>query len=146
MTYEAKLSNIITRLKEVRANHPELTLQKISDHTGVSLSTVTRIFAEGSEASSFRYDSVRPIAEMLLDLDDLDEGDDDEKALKAIIQFKDSAIKQLQEQLVQEHEKYEKKLEKERAEHKRKTEFLMNQIEKKDARIDWLFDLLKEKK
>lgn len=146
MTYEAKLSNIITRLKEVRANHPELTLQKISDHTGVSLSTVTRIFAEGSEASSFRYDSVRPIAEMLLDLDDLDEGDDDEKALKAIIQFKDSAIKQLQEQIAQEHEKYDKKLEKERAEHKRKTEFLMNQIEKKDARIDWLFDLLKEKK
>ena len=145
MTYEAKLSNIITRLKEVKSNHPEITLQKIADHTGVSLSTVTRIFAEGSETSSFRYESVRPIAEMLLDLDDLDEGDEDEKALKAIIQFKDTAIKQLQEQLAQEREKYEKKLEKERAEHKRKTDFLMNQIEKKDARIDWLFDMVKSK-
>lgn len=95
MTYSEKVSNIIIRLKEVRGKQPDLTLQKISNHTGVSLSTVTRIFADGSETQGFRYDSVRPIAHMLLGIDNLDEGDDSEKALKAVIQLKDTAIEQL---------------------------------------------------
>ena len=145
MTYEAKLSNIIIRLKEVKSNHPEITLQKITDHTGVSLSTVTRIFADGSEESSFRYDSIRPIAEMLLALDDLDEGDDDEKALKAIIQFKDTAIKQLQAQLDAEKEKHERKLEKERAQHRTSIDFLKNQIDLKDDRITRLLSAIEKR-
>lgn len=143
MTYEAKLANIIARLKEVKRNQPEFTIQKISDHTGISPSTVTRIFAEGSETQSFRYDSIRPIAQMLLGIDDLDEGDTDEKALKAIIQFKDAKIKELEERLSEEKEKHEKKIEKERAEHRRSVDFLKHQIELKDARIDRLFEMVK---
>lgn len=135
MTYETKLANIILRLKEVKRNQPEFTLQKISDHTGVSFSTVTRIFAEGSETQSFRYDSIRPIAQMLLGIDDLDEGDDDEKALKAIIQFKDARIKELEQKLAEEKEKHEKKIEKERMQNRTSIDFLKNQIELKDDRI-----------
>lgn len=145
MTYQSKVSNIILRLKEVRDKTPDYTLQKISDHTGVSLSTVQRVFAEGSENQNFRYESIKPIAKMLLDLDSLDEGEDDEKALKAIIQFKEAAIEQLKDQLTQEREKHEKKLEKERAQHKTSIDFLKHQIELKDDRIDLLLDMLKNK-
>lgn len=135
MTYEAKLANIITRLKEVKKNQPEFTIQRISEHTGISPSTVTRIFADGSENQSFRYDSIRPIAQMLLGIDDLDEGGEDEKALKAIIQFKDTKIKELEQKLADEKEKHEKKLEKERAQFRASLDFLKHQIELKDDRI-----------
>lgn len=145
MTYESKISNIIIRLKEAKANNPELTLQKIAEHTGVSPSTVTRIFAEDSENQNFRYESIKPIAKMLLDLDSLDEGSDDEKALKAIIQFKEAAIEQLKAQLESEKEKYEKKLEKERSQSRTSIDFLKHQIDLKDDRIDFLLQALNDK-
>lgn len=144
MNYEAKISNIVVRLKEYKEDHPEITLQKISDHTGVSLSTVTRIFDKDSENKTFRYDSIKPIAKMLLGLDSLDEGDDGEKALKAIIQYKETAILQLKEQLELEREKHEKKLEKERAQSRASIDFLKHQIELKDKRIDDLFEMIKK--
>lgn len=146
MNYDAKLANIITRLKEVKENNPELTLQKISDHTGVSFSTVSRIFADGSESSSFRYESVKPIAKMLLGLDSLDEGNDDELALKAIIQFKETAIEQLKKEINDLKEKHERKLEKERAQYRTSIDFLKHQIELKDARMDYLFEALENRR
>lgn len=145
MTYETKIANIIARLKEVKRNQPDLTIQKISEHTGISPSTVSRIFAEGSENQSFRYDSIRPIAQMLLGIDDLDEGDEDEKALKAIIQFKDAKIRELEQKLIEEREKHEKKLEKERLQHRTSIDFLKLQIELKDDRIDVLLDMVHRK-
>lgn len=144
MNNDAKISNIILRLKEYKEDHPEITLQKIADHTGVSLSTVTRIFDKDSETKTFRYDSIKPIAKMLLGLDSLDEGDEGEKALKAIIQYKETAIMQLKEQLELEKEKHEKKLEKERSQSRASIDFLKHQIELKDKRIDDLFDMLKK--
>lgn len=132
---EYKLANIVSRLKEVKEKRPELTLQKISDNTGVPYTTVQRIFAEGSEENSFRYESIQPIAKMLLDLDDLGEGNDDDKAYKAIIQFYETAITQQKEQ-------YEKKIEEIWAEHRRRTDFLIHQIELKDERIDKLFSMV----
>lgn len=144
MTYESRISNIIVKLKEVRNHHPEYTLQRISDHTGVSMSTVTRIFASGSENQSFRYDSIRPIAQMLLGIDNLDEGEDDEKALKAIIQFKDTRIKELEAALNEEKAKHERKLEKERAQSRTSIDFLKHQVDLKDARIDSLMGSVKE--
>ncbi len=146
MNYDAKLANIITRLKEVKENNPELTLQKISDHTGVSFSTVSRIFADGSENSSFRYESVKPIAKMLLGLDSLDEGNDDELALKAIIQFKETAIEQLKKEINDLKEKHERKLEKERTQYRTSIDFLKHQIELKDARMDYLFEALENRR
>lgn len=140
MTYEAKISNIILRLKDVKKKDPEYTLQKISDHTGVSLSTVTRIFAEGSETQSFRYESIRPIAQMMLGIDDLDEGNEDEKALKSIIQFKDARIKELECKISEEKERHEKKLDKERSQSRASIEFLKNQIGLKDDRITKLMN------
>lgn len=140
MTYDEKISNIIKRLKAVKESDPTLTLQKISDHTGVSFSTVSRVFDDDSENKNFRYDSIKPIAKMLLGLDSLDEGAEDEKALKAIIQFKETAIEQLKEQLEAEKEKYERKLEKERSQSRTSIEFLKRQIELKDDRITLLLE------
>lgn len=145
MTYESKLANIIVRLKEVKDNDPSLTLQKISDHTGVSLSTVTRVFSEGSEEQNFRYESIRPIAEMLLGLDNLDEGADDEKALKAIIQFKDATIQQLKNQLEEEKAKHLEKLEAERSQSRTSIDFLKHQIELKDDRITLLLNAIEDR-
>lgn len=145
MTREDKLANIIVRLKEVKNKQPELTLQKISDHTGVSFTTVSRVFAAGSETVSFRYESIRPIAQMLLGIDNLDEGEDDEKALKAIIQFKDARIKELEESLEREREKHINKIEKDRAQYQKRIDFLMNQIELKDHRITQLLDNLERR-
>lgn len=142
MTSEAKISNIIIRLKEVMNASPDMTLQKIADHTGVSLSTVTRVFAKDSEQKSFRYDSIKPIAKMLLGLDSLDEGAEDEKALKAIIQYKETEFSQLEQQFQELKERYEKKLEKERAQARTSIDFLKHQIELKDDRITLLLNEL----
>ena len=82
---------------------------------------------------------------MLLGIDDLDEGDDDEKALKAIIQFKDTKIKELEAKLIEEKERYEKKLEKERAQFRSSIDFLKHQIELKDDRITRLMEGLERR-
>lgn len=128
--YQAKISNIIIRLKKVRNNNPEITIQKISDQTGVSMSTVTRIFADGSENQSFRYESLKPIALMLLGSDGLDEDMHTEEVEMRVSQIK---------------EKYEGRLEKEQAQHQRRVDFLMHQIELKDERITLLLNEVKDR-
>ena len=122
-----------------------MTLQKISDHTGVSFTTVSRVFSANSENISFRYDSIRPIAQMLLGIDNLDEGEDDEKALKAIIQFKDARIKELEDLLEKEREKHTQKSEKERAQSRTSIDFLKHQIELKDDRITMLLNAVEKR-
>ena len=129
--YQTTISNIIIKLKKAKNNNPELSLQKISDETGVSKSTVTRIFADGSEDQSFRYDSLKPICLMLLGNDGLED---------------DMDYDEYQLQLAEIKDKYEKKLEMERDQFKRSKDFLMHQIELKDQRIDTLFDYVEDLK
>lgn len=129
--YQSKISNIIIRLKKARNNSPEFTLQKISDETGVSMSTLKRIFSDGSENQSFRYDSLKPICQLLLGTDGLDD---------------DMDYEEFQIQLAEIKEKYEKKLEKEREQFRKSKDFLMHQIELKDKRIDILFEAVEDRK
>lgn len=129
--YQTTISNIIIKLKKAKNNNPELSLQKISDETGVSKSTVTRIFADGSEDQSFRYDSLKPICLMLLGNDGIED---------------DMDYDEYQLQLAEIKDKYEKKLEMERDQFKRSKDFLMHQIELKDQRIDTLFDYVEDLK
>ena len=128
--YQSKVTNIVIRLKRAKHENPEMTLQKISDMTGVSMSTVTRIFADGSENQSFRYESLKPIALLLLKSDGLDEEIDSEEIQMQINELK---------------EKYEKKLEKERDQHRRNVDFLKNQIVLKDDRITRLLDAIEKR-
>lgn len=128
--YQAQISNIVIRLKKARNRNPEMTIQRISDQTGVSMSTVTRIFADGSENQSFRYESLKPICILLLDSDGLDE---------------ELPSDEVQMQISQIKEKYDAKIEKERAQYSKRIDFLMHQIELKDDRITRLMDTLDDR-
>ena len=121
--YQSQITNIIIRLKKAKNKNPEMTLQKICDDTGVSKSTVTRVFADDSENQSFRYESLKPLALYLLGTDGLDEEIDADEMQLRMSQLKD---------------KYEKKLEKEREQNRKSIEFLKAQVAKKDERIDYM--------
>lgn len=121
--YQSQITNIIIRLKKAKNKNPEMTLQKICDDTGVSKSTVTRVFADDSENQSFRYESLKPLALYLLGTDGLDEEIDADEMQLRLSQLKD---------------KYERKLEKEREQHRKSVDFLKHQVEKKDQRIDYM--------
>lgn len=128
--YQSQITSIIIRLKKAKASNPELTIQNIADETGVSKSTVARVFADDSENQSFRYESLKALCMYILGTDGLDEEIDADE-----MQFRLGQLK----------EKYEKKLEHERMQHDRSIEFLKGQIEKKDARIDLLLNALEDR-
>lgn len=125
--------DLILRLKAVRAEKG-LTLQEIFDMldaagTHVGITSIKKVFADGSEDLGFRYhDTIEPIAKVLLDLYD-DQGDAEAVALKADLAVKDELIARLERELAECRE-----------EHARRAEFLLRQIELKDARIDTLMD------
>lgn len=128
--YQSKIESIIIRLKKAKNESPEMTLQKISEQTGVSMSTVTRIFADGSENQSSRYESLKPLAQLLLHSDGLDEELDNDEFQMQINELKD---------------KYDKKLEKERENHQKSLDFLKHQIALKDDRITLLLNALEDR-
>ena len=127
-----KVAAIITQLKKVREENG-LSYQKIVDlveQNGgyVSISTVRRVFEDGSEAYGFQYENtLKPIADAVLGIY-TDTGEvtaDEADAMKAIIDYKSDRIAQLEAQLARTQESY-----------KRRIDFLMNQIALKDSRID----------
>lgn len=147
--------------KEVKKLRDEkgLSLNKILDlmeQNGdfLSKSTLSRVFAEGSEDNSFRYEeTIRPIANALLDIETIEEDDDmDKKAMKALLKFKIQRIEELEQQiekleleLNKEKVKHHEKLDKERDQSRRSIEFLKEQIAYKDKRMDMLLDAVFEK-
>ena len=148
---------VILKLKEVRAEKnlsfdQILSLMEQNDEY-VSKSTLSRVFAEGSEGQMFRYETtLRPIANALLDIENEEDYDNaDIKAFKSLLKLKMSVIdenvkriEELQEQIKEvenrEKLKYHDKLEKHDSDHQKSVEFLKNQIELKDKRIDQLLD------
>jgi len=127
--------NIISKLKEVKKQN-ELTLPRILDMIEangdyLSMTTLRRVFAANSEQEdSFNYDkTIRPIANVLL----LQEGyapdgsgtNTENEALKAVLKFKNEEIEALQRQLELIRKMYEERI-----------DFLIDQIRKKDKRMD----------
>lgn len=129
---QKKIAGIISRLKVVREENG-LSYQKIVDlveQNGgyVSLSTVRRVFEDGSESYGFQYENtLKPIADAVLGIysDSDDVTADEADAMKAIIDYKSEKIAMLEAQLERCEESY-----------KRRIEFLRKQIDLKDARID----------
>lgn len=122
---------IITRLKAVKAEY-ELTIPRIKDmieNNGdfISLSTLRRVFADGSEEDTFSYErTLAPIAKALLfqgsrDGEDPAAEEDRLEGLKSVILLKNEEIAKLKD-LVEHLEG--------------RVEFLLSQIEKKDRRMD----------
>lgn len=149
--------DVILKLKEVK-QEKGLSLDKILimvENNGeyISKSTLSRVFKDGSEDSSFRYEeTIRPIANALLDIENEEDYDDAETlAFKSILKLKmrvidenSKKIEELQEQVKEtaskEKLKYHDKLEKHDADHQRSVEFLKRQIELKDERITQLLN------
>lgn len=136
--------DVILALKDVK-KEKDLSLDKIlalMEDNGqyLSKSTLSRVFADGSETNgSFRYETLRPIADVLLDIEHIESDDTtDTKAYKSILKFKKDLIAELKEELNHEKLKYHEKLEKETKHFNDSLAFMTHQIELKDQRIDAL--------
>lgn len=142
--------DVILKLKEVK-KEKGLSLDKIlvlieKNGDFISKSTLARVFKDGSENSSFRYEeTLRPIADALLDIqDDEDNDDTDTKAYKAILRLKKELIIELESKLEtvesEEKTKYLEKLAAETEKFQRSLDYIKHQVELKDKRIDKLMD------
>ena len=150
--------DIIIKLKEVR-EEKGLSLNNIlelleKNNVYLAKSTLSRVFAEGSEDNAFKYEeTIRPIANALLDMENLEETDDlDTKALKTLLKYKIQRIEELERQIEQlesaldkEKIKYHEKLDEERAMYDRRVDFLKEQVAYKDKRMDLLLEAVQEK-
>lgn len=144
---------LILELKEVR-DKKKLSftdIAKLMEKNGdyLAKSTLSRVFAEGSEESSFKYEeTIRPIAKALLDIETIEDDDDmDVRAMKSLLKYKIERIEELERQLEKaqaaldkEKVKYHEKLEKEREQHRASIDFLKDQISLKDKRMDQLLE------
>ena len=130
--HQKKIADIITKLKKVREENG-LSYQKIVELVEkngdyVSLSTVKRVFEEGSESYGFQFENtLKPIANAVLgiysetDIVSASEVD----ALKSIVAYKSDRITELEARLERTEESYRRRL-----------DFLKEQIALKDQRID----------
>lgn len=124
---QKKKSEIIRNLKRVRAENG-LSINEIvklceDNGEAVSETTVKKVFADGSEALGFNYDlTLKPIIHAIL-------GDHEETAetdmMISVAEFKAEKIKDLEAQMARMEDSY-----------KRRIEFLRQQIDIKDSRID----------
>lgn len=125
--------DLIKRLKEIKESH-EITYPRIIERLEkngkfVSLTTLRRVFADGSEnnANSFNYENtLLPIAEVLLEAEDVptpvsSPWAKEIDALKAVIHVQNEEIARLHE--IKDHLEA-------------RITFLLDQIEKKDRRMD----------
>ncbi len=130
---------IILKLKEAKQER-NLSINDIVNLTGnyLSKSTVQRVFADGSENTSFRYeDTIRPLVKAMLDVDTIEDSDDmDTKALKSLLKLKIQRIEELELQLKEEKIKSHEKMEKERKQYDAHIALLNEQIAIKDKRMD----------
>jgi len=140
--------DVILKLKEVR-DEKQLSygdilelMEKNGDY--LSKSTISRVFQEGSEDQSFRYEeTIRPIAKALLDIETIEEDDTtDIKAMKSLLKLKIARIEELESLLDKEKIKHHEKLEKEREQSRKSIEFLKEQVALKDKRMDMLLDAI----
>ena len=135
-----KSQELIRQLKEITAAN-EITYPRILDRMEkngkpVSLTTLRRVFADGSEAnaSTFSYENtLLPIAEVLLNVEDIPTPSDSPCAaeidgLKAVIHAQNEEIVRLHE--IKEHLDT-------------RISFLIDQIEKKDRRMDEKDDIIR---
>ena len=147
------MKEIILNLKAVRSerNLSYTDILNLMEARGdfISKTTLSRVFAEGSEETAFRYEeTIRPIANALLNMENIEEDDTTAiQAIKSILKFKMEYIEELEHQLedkdlelAKEKNKRHDMLDELREEHKRKVDFLMGQIELKDKRIDALLN------
>ena len=152
------MRNLIVELKEVREEkgYSYNDILEMMEKNGdfLSKSTISRVFADGSEEMSFRYEeTIRPIAKALLDIENIEDTDDmDTKAMKTLLKYKIQRIEELESQiehlktlLDKEKIKYHEKMDEERKIYNERIDFLKEQVSLKDKRMDLLLDAVFDK-
>jgi len=150
------MRDIVLKLKEVRDekglsyNDIIKLMEKNGDY--LSKSTLSRVFAEGSEDLSFKYEeTIRPIAKALLDIETIEDDDTlDTQAIKSLLKYKiqrridelERQVEQLKASLDKEKVKYHEKLDEQREMYDRRVDFLKDQISLKDKRMDQLLEAI----
>lgn len=112
----------------------------------VGHTTIGRFFSmDKRHRYNYHYeDTIRPLAELLLDVNTIEETDDAEtQAMKSFVQVKKNRIDELEAALAKEKKKrqdtigkYEQEIVKIREQHDKDTEMLRKQIAFKDKRMD----------
>ena len=124
--------DLIIRLKQIKEEQ-HLSPQDIEgmlDAAGyhVSLNSIRKVFADGSEDLHFRFhDTLQPISRVLLGIYGEDSGDTEVDGLKEAIHVKDELIQKLEQELALSKTKSSEDI-----------AYLKDQIAKKDERIDRL--------
>lgn len=150
--------DIILKLKKVR-EEKKLSYSDILDlmeknGNFLSKATLSRVFADGSEEIKFRYeDTLKPIADALLDIENIEDDDTtDVQAMKTILKYKSARIEELESQIKDMESALDKqkiraneKLEEERERFNRSIDFLKEQVAYKDKRMDMLLDSVQKK-
>lgn len=129
-----KTRQIILRLKEVKMERnlsdPQIHRMVTDKGYVISLSSVVRVFAEGSEDRGFRYeDTIQPIAATLLETDapprDVEGAEATEtEALRQLVQLKNAILEEKEKQI----------------------SYLKNQVEFKESRMQQMDTLLAERR
>ena len=150
-----KSKDLILKLREVQ-REKKLSYDKIlslmeRDGEFTSKATLSRLFGKKWEGYSFDYEqTLIPIANVLLDVDNIEADDDTEtQAFKSLLRLKMSVIdenakqiSELKEQIKdvanREKIKYHEKLQAETDKFQKSLDFAKHQIELKDKRIDQL--------
>ena len=150
--------DLILKLKEVKEekglSYSDIMdlMEKNNDY--LSKATLSRVFAEGSEEIKFRYeDTLRPIANALLDMENIEDEDDvTVQGLKTVLKYKIQIIEEQEKQILllkseldKQKIKAAEKLDKERQDFQKSIEFLKEQVSLKDKRMDLLLNAVSEK-
>lgn len=97
--------DIIIKLKKVREeknlSYTDILNLLEKDNQFLSKSTISRVFADGSEEMSFKYEeTIRPIANAFLDIETIEEDDNmDIQAMKSLLKYKIQRIEDLEKQV-----------------------------------------------
>ena len=143
--------DLILKLKAVREekglSYGEILAQIEQNGSYLSKSTISRIFSEGSEDMSFRFEeTLKPIANVLLDIDNIEADDElDIQAMKILLKIKSQRIEELEAELNKEKLRHHEKLDEIREQNNRSVEFLKHQIDLKDERMDKLLEAVFKK-
>lgn len=139
--------NLILQLKKIYADRG-LSINTVKamvdakEQYPPSRSSIQRIFAEGSEddAASFSYEkTLIPVANALLDIDNIKGAENDDiQGMKALLKYLERQVELSDTAIDEQKISFYEQLEKEREQFRRSLDFLKNQIELKDKRIDQL--------
>lgn len=138
---------LVTQIKNIIAdegyefNDIKRLMEEIGD-VPISLSTFNRLMEESSEDNrKFHYDyTLAPLARAL-GVDAIDGSDSENtKALKEMLRLKRGRISELEQALAHEVEKRHSQVEEARSQAKKSIDFLREQLEYKDKRMDEFSD------